>query len=469
MNYEQARQLLHAENQLHVLTFWDGLSAAQRELLLRDIAGVDWSAIHEATRSPTAESWASDMPILIPPTPVCAARADDPSPVVRSVLKSGERLLRENRVAALTVAGGQGTRLGFPGPKGLLPITPVRNKSLFQHFAEGIAATNIRYGCDVPWYIMTSLENDAATRKFFEQHDFFGLSAERIRFFEQGTMPALSLDGKLLLAERHRLALAPDGHGGVLEALRRCGGLDELTREGREYLSFFQIDNPLITVLDPGFLGAVHELDSDVGSKVVRKRDEHEKAGVFAIQNGKLRVIEYDALPEELAHRRNGKKWLTYGLANVAAHVFRASLIDKVARGGPDFQLPWHRARKKTAYVDMETGVRIEPQQPNAIKLEQFIFDALTKAYNPILYEVPREDEFSPVKNATGEDSPQTARQDLSRKAARWLKECGVWPDDTHPTAVEISPLFALDAPELKARLKSIPKVDATGQVYLGL
>ncbi len=339
-----------------------------------------------------------------------------PSEVDSAEMARGRTLLSQGRVAALTVAGGQGTRLGFDGPKGAFPISPVRNKPLFQLFAESILATSRRCGAAVPWYIMTSPHNDTATRRFFAEHNYFGLPGDDVLFFHQGVVPAFDRRGKILLDWPHRIALSPDGHGGTLLALARSGMLADMARRGIEQISYFQVDNPLVYCVDPLFIGLHVSRQSEMSSKTVTKADDLERVGNFAVAGGKLTVIEYSDLPDTLARARNPDGSRTFDAANIAIHAISLAFVERLTANPASFALPWHIAHKKVPYTDLETGARIEPAEPNAIKLESFIFDALPLAERPLILETSRAEEFSPVKNATGMRSIATARRDMSRR-----------------------------------------------------
>lgn len=475
-NLDDTRRLLTEHRQEHLLTFWERLSPSQRSELLADIAQINWEAL-EAARSQAARD---PSPSEIQPPSVfrfaapagsgAAAAAGNPGVDVigtdrgQEIRRRGRELLTAGRAAALTVAGGQGTRLRFDGPKGMFPITPVRNKTLFQNFAEAILATRRRYGADLAWYIMTSPDNHQATVAYFEQQRFFGLPSRDVFFFRQGTMPALDDQGRILLSERHRVGFAPDGHGGVLAALAAAGGLDDLRRRGIDYVSYFQVDNPLIPPFDPSFLGLVHLERSEAGSKVVPKAFDEEKVGVFGIMNGRLQVIEYSDLPAELARRKHPDGTRVFDCGNIAAHVFAVKAIERWSGVGAT-ALPWHRAHKAIPHVDLTSGNLVQPQQPNATKFEQFIFDTVPLADHPVLLEVDRAEEFSPVKNAEGVDSPHTARQALHERALRWLCQAdALTTGSAAPRLVEISPLLALDADQLRERLSGrlpLPQADA--------
>jgi UDP-N-acetylglucosamine/UDP-N-acetylgalactosamine diphosphorylase len=316
---------------------------------------------------------------------------------------------------------------------------------------------------------MTSDANDAQTRAFFKQHNYFGLNPQDVFIFQQGMMPAFGSDGRLLLGERSSLALSPDGHGGSLRALHRSGALSDMRKRGVEHLSYFQIDNPLVHTIDPLFLG-LHDLTgSEMSSKTIPKAGPLEKVGNFVEADGVVQVIEYSDFPDELAKQTNPDGSLRFNEGSIAIHALRVSFVERLNAGG-NLNLPWHRADKKVPFVD-ENGNVIKPDKPNAVKLEQFVFDAIPLAKNAIVYTTDRAEEFSPVKNAEGVDSPATCRRDQIRRAARWMKSAGIEvatqggePDAT----LEISPLFATSAEQLRSRNVGINHVDPGAILYLG-
>jgi UDP-N-acetylglucosamine/UDP-N-acetylgalactosamine diphosphorylase len=281
-------------------------------------------------------------------------------------------------------------------------------------------------------------------------------------------MPAFAMDGRLLLGATDSLALSPDGHGGSLRALKRSGALDDMKRRGVEHLSYFQVDNPLVHTIDPLFLG-LHDLTgSEMSSKTVPKADALEKVGNFVVADGAVQVIEYSDLPEKLARATNDDGGLKFNSGSIAIHALRRSFIERLNEGG-SLQLPWHRAEKKVPYVN-DAGEVVKPDKPNAVKLEQFVFDAIPLAANAIVYTTDRAEEFSPVKNAEGTDSPATCRRDQIRRAARWLKEAGVEVPvrGGEPDAVlEIDPLFAVSDEQLKSRGLKL-KVKNGAVIYIG-
>jgi len=292
-------------------------------------------------------------------------------------------------------------------------------------------------------------------------------------------MPAVDLEGKLILADRDRLTWNPDGHGGTIRALARSGMLEDMRARGVEHISYFQVDNPLVPPLDPVFLGFHVDADSDMSNKMVRKRDAGEKLGHFGLVGGRLHVVEYSDMPKELAEAKNSDGRLRFEAGSIAIHLIARRFVERLSAGDrvggpPDTDrsgLPLHRAEKKIPYMDAE-GRRHEPDEPNGIKFEMFIFDALPMARNPVVLEIDRAEEFSPVKNADGEDSPATARHDMVRLAARRLEEVGVKvPRDPHGEPrfpVEISPLAAGTPEELRALVRRRGIQAVTGELYLG-
>ncbi len=385
----------------------------------------------------------------------------------RAARGAGEEALRAGRVAAVLLAGGQGTRLGFDGPKGAFPFSPITGTTLFAHHAAKIAALRARCGAALPWYVLTSPQNDAATRAFFAEHGSFGLEPGSVRFVVQGTLPAVDrADGAILLEAPDRIALSPDGHGGLLSALRASGALDEMAAEGVETVFTFQVNNPMLSVCRADLIGHHVAAGADMSSMVVRKLGPEEKLGVIARVDGRTGVVEYSDLPDELAHRRDADGELTHWAGSIAVHCIEVAFVRDLTEGG--LRLPFHRAVKRVPHVNAE-GRPADPEEPNAVKFETFLFDALPRARRSVTVEARREDEFSPIKNAEGADSPATARRDLNRLYARWLEEAGASVGrgpDGEPPDIEIDPRRALDAQELARSLPAGTTVD--GPTVLG-
>jgi len=430
-----------------VFAHFDQLPAAGQRHLLEQAAEIDLAEMERLNRTLVAKGAAAgvDLSDLSPaPYEPLPEHEGDPQAWARAKV-AGEEALRAGRVAAFTVAGGQGTRLGYDGPKGTFPVTPLKQKPLFQVFAEKIRAAGTRYGRPLHWFIMTSHQNHEATEAFFTDRRFFGLERGRVHFFRQGRMPAVSFEGKILLEANDAIAMSPDGHGGSLRALQRSGSLDLMALEGIETISYFQVDNPLVRGIDPAFIGWHQVRRSGMSSKMVPKAYPEEKLGHFCLQRGKTIVVEYSDLPMELQRQTDASGQLRYIAGSIAIHVLDREFVRKMAAAGT---LPFHRAEKKIATIDA-AGHPVKPNKPNGVKFEMFVFDALPFAQNPVVIETRRRDDFSPVKNAEGVDSPKTCRDDQLRQFARWLKANGasVALDATGLPAIamEVSPLFGYD------------------------
>ena len=449
-----------------VFAFLEQLSPGARARLLSEAAEVDLAEVDRLVRTLVAgrASPGADLAGLEPaPYERLPSRGGSPSSWA-AARAAGEEALRAGRVAAFTVAGGQGTRLGYDGPKGTFPVTPVAHHSLFQVFAGKILAAGRRHGRPLHWFIMTSHQNHEATLAFLEENRFFGLDRSRVHLFRQGRMPAVDFAGKILLETPGSLALSPDGHGGSLRALARSGSLDLMAAEGIDTLSYFQVDNPLVRCVDPAFIGWHLTRGSEMSSKTVPKAYPEEKLGHFCLRSGKLVVIEYSDLPLGLqreADPRTGE--LRFGAGSIAIHVIDREFIRRAAGG--EGAIPFHRADKKIATVDA-AGRSVRPDKANGVKFELFVFDALPSAARPVVVETSRADDFSPVKNAEGVDSPATCREDQLRQFARWLRAAGAdVPTDATGLPdfnLEVSPLFGYDEDTFSqswARLQVKPAV----------
>ncbi len=441
--------LLGRHGQQHVLAFWDKLSARERVILGEQIAALDFGLLERAQRQdPAAKSEALNL---------------EPEPFIRlpydaqSVLKwrqarhVGQEALAAGRVAAMVVAGGQGTRLGFDGPKGAFPIGPISRRTLFQIHAEKVLAASRRYAREIPFLIMTGPSNDSETKYFFKQHGFFGLPHDSVKIFQQSQMPAVDMKGKLILDAPDHIFVSPDGHGGSLKALWDCGIAAWLEQRGVDTISYFQVDNPLVSVLDPCFIGFHIEAGAEMSLKLLERSDPDEKLGIWVNNGGAAMVIEYSDMPEAEMHACTPDGSLKYPGGSIAIHCFDVGFVRRLNEKG--IALPYHRARKKVAYLD-SSGALIQPDEPNATKFEMFVFDALLLAKKTVAVETARAEEFSPVKNAEGADSPETARRDMARQYARWLHSIGVTvrtdANGDPADMIEISPLVADDSETLR-------------------
>ncbi len=465
---DSLRPRLAAIGQDHVLTFADSLDPGKLDHLLGQLAALDLDAIPELVAAYVTTKPEPHLPADIQPAPYYPS---DPAAEFRPwdadhFRTVGEGLLRAGKVGCFTVAGGQGTRLGFDGPKGCYPAGAVTGRSLFQFFAEAIAKTGQKYGKTPPWYIMTSPLNHDATVAYLAEHNHFGLDPEAVMLFPQGVMPSFDMQtGKMLLAEPHALATNPDGHGGSLRALKVSGALADMQARGIEHLSYFQVDNPIVRVADPVFLGlhaAAPDSSGEMSSKMLAKVAPEEKLGMFCVADGTLQIIEYSDLPMERQRERLADGRLRFLAGSPAIHLLSVAFLDKL-NSDPKFALPYHRAEKKVACVDPETGKRLVPDAPNAVKLERFVFDAMPLAARSIVYEARREDEFAPIKNAEGTDSPQTSRDIQTRRAARWLEAGGVsvprTTDGEPDCTIELSPRTAVGPEDVDA--SNVPTIVA--------
>jgi UDP-N-acetylglucosamine/UDP-N-acetylgalactosamine diphosphorylase len=455
-------QRLRTKGQEHVLAWWNDLSDAERNDLHDQLAHLDLDLLAKLYEE-RERSFQTPTPDRIAPVPVVHEK-DIPS----EAKKHGEDLLGRGEVAVLLVAGGQGSRLGFDHPKGMFPIGPVSNKSLFQIHAEKVLALSRRHCKPIPLLVMTSPATGAETRAFFAAHRSFGLPADDVVFFEQGTMPALDLStGALLMEKKGRLFTSPNGHGGALLALAETGLLERLRRRGIGQVFYFQVDNPLVKVADPAFLGYHGAARAEASTKVVPKDGPADKLGNLVLIDGRCGIIEYSDLPREMAEERNPDGSLRFWVGSPAIHVFDVAFLEKVTRG--EGRIPFHVARKKVPYIDV-TGIEVHPEKENALKLEMFIFDVLPRADRWTVVETSRREEMEPLKNAEGRDSPASVRQALSNLHGDWLSKAGAIvprrPDGNVAVPLEISPLFALDAEELLGKIEPGMKVE--GPLYLG-
>ncbi|WP_437185489.1 UTP--glucose-1-phosphate uridylyltransferase [Planctomicrobium sp. SH668] len=446
---------LQAVGQEHLVQFWDELSPEQQKSLEAQLLSIDFQLMQRLIDDRQATSGASvdfvekaknatspQQLVRIPTTAADRQRQKD-------ALEAGEDLLRAGKVGAILVAGGQGSRLGFNAPKGMYPIGPISDRTLFQILCEQVLARSIQFDASIPYFIMTSEATHRPTVAFFEQNRYFGLSEENVFFFQQSSLPAVDVDtGKMLMERKDRVATSPDGHGGMLRALQNTGMLGVMRDRGIEHLYYHQVDNPTAIVCDPILLGHHVLSNSELTTKVVSKVSPEEKMGVLASVDGRTEIIEYSDLPIEESKRKQPDGSLVFWAGNTAIHVFKLNFIEKLLKD--DLSLPFHVALKKVPGIN-EVGEEFAPAQPNANKFEQFIFDALPHAKVALVVEGIRTREFNPVKNGEGNDSPQTSRAALLSIAREWIEAAGGIVEKGVP--IEISPLYAIDAMELQTKL----------------
>jgi len=449
MTEESTRERFEAMGQGHLFAHWPARPAHMKRRLLEDLASIDPAVLGELRASLQAGMPAIAEPLV--PAPYVTREQSRADAEAREL---GEELVHRSRTALLTVAGGQGSRLGFEGPKGMFPVTPIRRLTLFAAFAEKLRAARRWYGADIQWLIMTSPHTHAATEDYFEREKWFGLGKGSVTLFVQGTLPSLSPEGALLLAQDGGIFSNPNGHGGAIDALRRAGLGESLRDRGVEELFYFQIDNPLVRVPDPVFLGFHRRENADVSSKVVEKSFPGEKLGAIVTAGGRPAVIEYSDFDERAMNARDPAGRLLFSHGSIAVHLLSLEFL-----GRPGFRLPYHLARKRVRALN-PTPAGTETVEREAVKLELFIFDAIPLARRALFFETERAEEFAPLKNREGVDSLETCVRGQVEKSARWLEACGVAvPRDAVGRSrytIEISPLFALDPSVLAAKRGSL-------------
>jgi UDP-N-acetylglucosamine/UDP-N-acetylgalactosamine diphosphorylase len=438
------RARLEAASQVHVLQFWDELTPAGRVQLANQIKSIDFDQLSRLIAGEDEKPDFASMAQRASAPPAVKTDGTGATWTRAEASKQGEQALADGRVGAVIVAGGQGTRLGFDQPKGMFPIGPVSNRTLFEFFADRLRAiaTRIQYACRC--ILMTSPATHEDTLAYWSQNKYLGLNKDDVKIFCQGTMPAVdAASGKLLLEEKDSLAMSPDGHGGTVAALAKSGCLADAESRGVDLLSYVQVDNPLVSLCDVDLLGHHLMSGSEMTTQVVRKRFATEKVGNVVLVDGRVQIIEYSDLPEEAAKRIREDGSLVLWAGNIAVHVLDRNFFQRAADWSE--ALPFHRAHKSVPFVDT-TGAKVQPSKPNAIKYERFIFDLLPHAEHAFVVEALASEAFAPVKNANGAatDTPELAMKAISDLHRKWLTSAGVEvSSDVH---VEINPRYALDA-----------------------
>ncbi|KAL8713189.1 MAG: hypothetical protein Q9220_002710 [cf. Caloplaca sp. 1 TL-2023] len=448
-------------NQDQVFAFYDELSVPEKGGLFERLQSIDPQHVNEITDKalhPPQESKESQEVRLEPlPGTATASILDSKDEDIQSWYTSGLELVSKGQVAVVLMAGGQGTRLGSSDPKGCFNIGLPSQKSLFQIQAERIwkvqklaEKQSGKKDIFIPWYVMTSGPTRKATEQFFEQHNYFGLQKDNVTIFEQGVLPCISNEGKILLESKAKVAVAPDGNGGIYQALLTSNVRTDMRKRGIQHIHAYCVDNCLVKVADPVFIGFAASKDVDIATKVVRKRSAKESVGLILQKNGKPDVVEYSEIDNATAEAKDAKQpdLLKFRAANIVNHYYSFRFLESIEDWA--HKLPHHVARKKIPYVDTEKGETVKPDKPNGIKLEQFVFDVF-----PLLdldkfacMEVKREEEFSPLKNAkgTGEDDPDTSKQDILNQGRRWIQNVGGIVESEaalEETGVEVSPLVS--------------------------
>lgn len=449
--------LLEKHKQSHLLKFWGDLTAEQQGQLATQINQIDFDLVETLLKEESSENSWGDLAsrAVVPPAITLDDFANEES--YNAARATGRTALAAGELGMVLVAGGQGSRLGFDHPKGMYPIGPVSDATLYQIHFEKVMARAEQFGAPVPMYVMTSPPTHAETSEFLKQHQFFGMNPDHVRIFCQGTMPAVDDRGKLLLADRHVVFESPNGHGGTLAGLVDSGCLDHARSLGVKHLFYGQVDNPLVQICDPALVGYHINSGSEMTSQVVRKSDPLQKVGNVVDVDGRVQIIEYSDLPDENARELDESGNLKIWAGSIAVHVFSVGFLQQCSSQAET--LPYHRARKKVPFVD-DAGDLVKPEKPNATKFERFIFDLLPFAKNSIVCEVDAADGFCALKNAPPAPAETEAhvRQAISDLHCRWLAAASV--DVADGVKVEISPLYAVDAEAVKEKFDAGSEVD---------
>ena len=403
MNIDDLENKAKLSNQMQIVAAYNRADDETKKELLNQVERIDFSQVADLYEKTKHEvNFNNDVIEAIPYIDKDKLTDEE----YNKYLKLGEDEIKAGRYSVVTMAGGQGTRLGHKGPKGTFDIGLDSHKSIFEILIDSLKASSEKYGVTIPWYIMTSKENNGATVKFFEDNNFFGYDKNAIMFFEQGKLPMVDESGKILINEEGLIKEASDGHGGIFQSMKKNGVTDDMNKRGIKWAFVGPVDNILVKMVDPILLGIMIDQNVQAGGKSTVKANAAEKVGVFCKRNGKPGVVEYTEISKEMAERTNENGELVFAESHLNCNMFSVKAIEEVANKN----LPYHIAHKKASYID-ENGNLVVPEKPNAYKFESFIFDAFDMLDDMAILRVKREEEFAPVKNAEGTDSPETARK----------------------------------------------------------
>ena len=397
-------EILKKYNQEHIINLLNKLEGKQKEELIEQINNIDFHQIMELYENTKKE-------IEIKENKIESVAYLDKEKLTKSDKERfdelGERAIVSGQYAVVTMAGGQGTRLGHTGPKGTFKLDVYgKGKYLFEILAENLKEANKKFNTIIPWYIMTSKENNDETQEFLEKHNYFGYDKNSVMLFKQGELPLVNTEGKMLIGKNLKIKEASDGNGGVFTSLRTTGMLADMKERGVKWVFIGGVDNAILKMADITLLGMAIDKDVQIASKSVVKVNPHERVGVFCKMNNHPKVIEYSELPEKMAEEVDENGELKYGESHIMCNLFTIDAIEKISKE----PLIYHSAFKKNSYID-ENGKEVIPEEPNSYKFEAFIFDAFELFDDIAILRGKREDDFAPVKNKEGVDSPKTAKE----------------------------------------------------------
>lgn len=407
-SFQKAKDILKEYHQDHLLCFYDELNESEQELLINQICRINFKQIFDLYEaSKTDEVIPCNLIEPLPYFDKSSLSSED----LKHYTSVGEKYIKNGEFAVVTMAGGQGTRLGYKGPKGTFELDIIPKKSLFEILCDNLKKANEKYNITIPWYVMTSIYNDEDTKKFFKEKNFFGYPQNSIKFFKQSQLPLINTDGNLILEETYKIKEASNGNGDVFEALKQSSMIKNMKENNIKWVFFSGVDNVILDIVDPLLLGLTVCNNCKISSKTLYKKDENAPDWIFASRNGKPAIINSSHLTPDMKVAKDSNGHDLYREINMLAHIFSISAIELVA----DKKLPYHRAFKKNTFVN-EEGMKQVPEKPNTFKFETFIFDAFSYFDNMVLLRVKEEDEFAPIKDFNGIHNPEVAKDLYEQK-----------------------------------------------------
>ena len=400
---EKAKQLLKNNDQLRAMKILERLDETKKEELAKQVLKVNFEQVKKLYNNKDKRNKSKDK--IEPIKYIDKSKLN--SRQKQEIEKLGEKVLRQNQYAVVTMAGGQGTRLGWKGPKGTFKLdVGEKGKYIFEILANSLKRTTSKYGKEVYWYIMTSIDNNDETIRFFEEHDYFGYNKEKVKFFTQNILPLLDFNGNILIDTNFKVKEASDGNGGVFVALRNSKMIEDMKQHNIKWVYVCGVDNIMANMADEVLLGLAIKNNVQSASKSVKKAYPEEKVGIFCKKNGKPAIIEYIDMDKKMIYAEDENGELLYGESNIVGHLFNIDTLEKMA----EYNFEYHCAKKKNSFLD-ENLNEIVSDKPNTYKFEAFIFDGFEYLDDMVILRVNREEEFAPIKNKKGVDSPETAKE----------------------------------------------------------